>query len=81
MNEDDRYCEDCNTPMQYLGYENGGWHCPVCALRAEVARLRALLARCEWVQDVDSGEEYCPLCDRLREFGHAPDCPFNEVQP
>jgi ribosomal protein L37AE/L43A len=33
-------CEDCNTPMQYLGYENGGWYCPVCELRDQLAKAR-----------------------------------------
>lgn len=38
----------------------------------EVARLRAMLREVEWAS-VDR-HQCCPVCHRVKEWGHAPDC-------
>ena len=43
-------------------------------LRAEIARLRGALEAVEWVQEVDSGESFCPWCDNNKLVGHHADC-------
>ena len=79
-----RYQKGCNDGIEALTESQAalavlraaqdGRDLTIRNLQSTLALARGALGKAEWTWDKERAIQWCPVCERIREFGHATDC-------